>query len=376
MIEAVNRGLKKNPLSSGIPPRMLYYAGSACHLSWFFCTQMVHFSFAPLKLVTMLDKARKTLLLESEAIESMAKRLDGRFEQAVVCLETCKGRVVVTGMGKSGFIAMKIAATLSSTGTPAFFLHPAEGSHGDIGMVTHRDVVIAISNSGETAEVISLLPTIKFLGAPLIALVGQFPSTLARMSTVALDVSVEREACPLGLAPTCSTTAALAMGDALAVVLLEKRQLSPEQFALFHPGGTLGKKLLLRVSDRMHVGEEIPLIDAHDGIREAILEMTAKRLGMTGVKDHSGRLVGVITDGDLRRWLERDALASDTQDLLSRKAGEVMSSSPKTIHPQALAVEALRTMEENKITTLFVVTDDSMPIGAIHLHSLLESGLL
>lgn len=322
----------------------------------------------------MLEKARKILLLETEAIHAMAERLDVRFEQSVTCLETCKGRVVVTGMGKSGHIAMKIAATLSSTGTPSFFLHPAEGSHGDIGMVTRRDVVLIISNSGETAEIISLLPALKFLGVPIISLVGQLNSTLARMSSIVLDVSVAREACPLGLAPTSSTTAALAMGDALAIVLLEKRQLSHEQFAMLHPGGALGRKLLMRVSDLMHSGTKIPMIRTHDGMREAILEMTAKRFGMTGVQDDSGALVGIITDGDLRRCLERDALSPIEKEFFSHKAGEVMTSPPKTIAANALAVEAFRMMEENKITSLFV--GQGIPIGVVHLHDLLGAGLL
>lgn len=324
----------------------------------------------------MLDKARKILILEADAIRAMAERLDNTFEQAVTCLENCKGRVIVTGMGKSGLIAMKIAATLSSTGTPAFFLHPAEGSHGDIGMVTRRDVVLAISNSGETAEVVALLPAIKYLGTPLISMVGQVVSTLARMSTVFLDVSVEREACPLGLAPTCSTTAALAMGDALAVVLLEKRQLSHDQFAMLHPGGALGRKLLMRVEDRMHTGTAVPLVAHQDNLQEAILEMTAKRLGVTGVQDDHGRLVGIITDGDLRRWLEKDAASPGSQDLLSQKAIHVMTANPKTISADALAVEALRIMEENKITSLFVLTEQRATVGVIHLHDLLGAGLL
>ncbi|MEO5340006.1 MAG: KpsF/GutQ family sugar-phosphate isomerase [Magnetococcus sp. MYC-9] len=324
----------------------------------------------------MLERARQTLQLEAEAIRAMAVRLDQRLLQAVELLDGCKGRVVVTGMGKSGIIGMKVAATLASTGTPSFFLHPAEGSHGDIGMVTRRDVVLALSNSGETAEVIALLPSLKYLAVPIISLVGRLNSTLARVSTVALDVSVEREACPLGLAPTCSTTAALAMGDALAIALLEKRQLSPEQFALFHPGGLLGRKLLLRVADLMHTGTEMPLVSSRDSMQKTILEMTAKRLGMTGVLDGDDHLAGVITDGDLRRWLERDALAPGAPDLLSRLAGEVMTPQPKSIAANALAVEALRAMEERKITSLFVCTDDFIPVGVLHLHDLLGAGLL
>ncbi|MEO5363351.1 MAG: KpsF/GutQ family sugar-phosphate isomerase [Magnetococcus sp. DMHC-8] len=324
----------------------------------------------------MLERAKQTLLLEADAIRAMAERLDERLVQAVELLENCQGRVVVTGMGKSGIVGMKIAATLASTGTPAFFLHPAEGSHGDVGMVTRRDVVMAISNSGETAELITLLPTLTFLGVPIIGLVGRLQSTLARISTVALDVTVEREACPLGLAPTCSTTAALAMGDALAVALLEKRQLSPEQFALFHPGGALGRKLLLRAVDLMHTGSKIPLVSSDDTMRKAVLEMTAKRLGITGVTDATGGLAGIITDGDLRRWLERGILAPNAPDMLSRTAGEVMTGNPKTIVATALAVEALRIMEENKITCLFVGDSGQPPVGVIHLHDILGAGLL
>ncbi|MEO5352614.1 MAG: KpsF/GutQ family sugar-phosphate isomerase [Magnetococcus sp. XQGC-1] len=323
----------------------------------------------------MLERAKHTLLLEADALRAMANRLDDRLIQAVDHLADCQGRVVVTGMGKSGIIAMKVAATLASTGTPAFFLHPAEGSHGDIGMVTRRDVVLAISNSGETAEVLALLPTLKFLGVPIISLVGRLNSTLARVSTVVLDVSVEREACPLGLAPTCSTTAALAMGDALAVALLEKRQLSPEQFALFHPGGALGRKLLLRVADLMHKAPQIPLVAVGDSMRQAILEMTAKRMGVTGVIDESGSLLGIITDGDLRRWLERGGQTPD-QDRLAQTAGTVMTLNPKTITGNALAVEALKIMEEKKITSLFVGTIGAPPEGVVHLHDLLGAGLL
>ena len=323
-----------------------------------------------------LERGRQTLLLEAAAIHAMAERLDDHWVQAVQHLEACKGRVVVTGMGKSGIIGMKIAATLASTGTPSFFLHPAEGSHGDLGMVTRRDVLLALSNSGETAELLALLPTFKFLGVPIISLVGRLNSTLARFSTVALDVAVEREACPLGLAPTCSTTAALAMGDTLAVALLEKRQFSPEQFALFHPGGVLGKKLLLRVADLMHIGPDMPLVSRSATLQSTILEMTAKRLGVAGVVDTNGCLVGIVTDGDLRRWLEQDLLPPSTDALLSRIAEELMTLQPKTISEDALAVEALHIMEEKKITCLFVGISGSPPVGVLHLHDLLGAGLL
>lgn len=321
----------------------------------------------------MLDGARRTLDLEARAITAMADRLDARYVQAVDLIHACRGRVVVTGMGKSGLIGQKIAATLSSTGTPSFFLHPADGSHGDLGMLTRQDCGIVLSNSGETAEVVAIIPVIKRLGLPLIGLLGRVDSTLARVSDVVLDVSVTQEACPLGLAPTSSTTAALAMGDALAVSLLEKRGFNAEQFALFHPGGNLGKRLLLKVQDLMHVGSRIPLVSDQGSGQDAIFEMTAKRFGMTGVVDHQGGLVGIITDGDLRRHLEGG------HALLSKKAGALMTPRPQTISAEALAVEALRKMEEKKITSLFVHPggDDSGGVlGVIHLHDLLQAGLM
>jgi arabinose-5-phosphate isomerase len=318
----------------------------------------------------MLAQAQRTLLMEAQAIEHLANRLGETFEAAVRLLLACKGRVVVTGMGKSGLVGQKIAATLSSTGTPSFFLHPAEGSHGDLGMVTSRDVLITLSNSGETQEVIALMPVIKRMGVPMIAMVGRLESTLANMSEVSLDVSVEGEACPMGLAPTCSTTAAMAMGDALAVTLLDQRGFGPEQFAFFHPGGSLGKKLLLKVSDRMHAGHHIPLVQETDLVRDAMLEMTAKRFGMTGVTDERGVLVGIFTDGDLRRKLERQ------DGLLYMRVGEIMTRNPKTIRDDALAVEAIKSMEEGKITSLFVMGGDEQLVGVIHLHDLLEAGLM
>lgn len=318
----------------------------------------------------MLERARTILRLEAEAILAMADRLDKNFEQAVDLLFGCKGRVVVTGIGKSGMIGRKIAATLASTGAPAFFLHPAEGSHGDLGMVTHQDIIILLSNSGETGEILALLPVFKRMGIPLIALTGRKESTLAKRSDVVLDIAVEREACPMGLAPTCSTTAALAMGDALAVSLLEKRDFGPEQFAFLHPGGSLGKQLLIRVADRMHTGSKIPCVKANDPVQDAVFEMTTKRFGMTGVVNEAGYLIGIITDGDLRRRLEHNT------NLLSCLAEEIMTPDPKTIAADALAVEAVRKMEETKITSLFVVSADKRPQGVIHLHDLLEAGLL
>ncbi|MBF0285424.1 MAG: KpsF/GutQ family sugar-phosphate isomerase [Magnetococcales bacterium] len=323
----------------------------------------------PLDRQEILETGRGALRMEADAVRALADRVDEGFVRAVELLYHCLGRVVAAGMGKSGIIARKAASTLSSTGTPAFFLHPAEGSHGDVGMLTRRDVILAFSNSGETRELLALLPVIKRLGIPLIALTGRSDSTLGRMSDVVLDVGVTREACPLNLAPTCSTTAALAMSDALAAALLQQRHFSEEQFALLHPSGSLGARLLLRVSDVMRGAEALPRVREGDGVREAVVEMTAKRLGMTGVVDDQGRLTGILTDGDLRRWLERDPA------FLSRTVGEVMTPHPRTIAAGLLAVEALRVMEENKITSLFVLNEGGIPVGALHLHDLLAAGL-
>jgi arabinose-5-phosphate isomerase len=282
----------------------------------------------------------------------------------------CRGRVIVTGMGKSGLIGQKIASTLSSTGTPAFFLHPAEGVHGDLGMIMKGDVVLAISNSGETEEILRILPAVKRLGAQLVSVAGNAASTLARAGDVFLPVSVKEEACPLGLAPTASTTATLALGDALAVALLVERGFREEDFALFHPGGALGKKLLLRVEDLMHSGDAIPLVGTGILMREALFVITAKGLGVTGVTDDAGMLVGVITDGDLRRALEHGI------DIMSVSAGEMMSKNPKRILGSELAAKALNVMETFAITSLFVVGDDRVtPVGIVHLHDLLKAGL-
>jgi len=280
--------------------------------------------------------------------------------------------VVVTGVGKSGIIGKKIASTLASTGTPAFFLHPTEGIHGDLGMLDRRDVVLAISRSGETEELSQLLPLIKRQGNRLIALTGNPSSSLAKTADVVIDVGVDQEACPLGLAPTASTTAALAMGDALAVALLEERGFRREDFARLHPGGTLGRRLLLRVRDLMHVGEEFPRVGEMTSMKEVLVEMTSKRLGVTAVMDGGGRLVGVITDGDLRRALER------YPDLLQRRASEIMTRNPKGIEADALAAEAVKRMEEHSITSLFVFErpGDRVPVGIIHLHDLLKAGVV
>ncbi|MEG3639395.1 KpsF/GutQ family sugar-phosphate isomerase [Magnetococcus sp. PR-3] len=318
----------------------------------------------------MLDRARQTMQLEAEAILEMRDRIGSEFEKAVNLILSCRGRVVVTGMGKSGIIGHKIAATLASTGTPSLYLHPGEGIHGDLGMVTEHDCVIALSNSGETAETLALLPVIKRIGASMIAIVGRMDSTMARQSDVALDASVTREACPLNLAPTTSTTTALAMGDALAVVLLEARGFDESQFALFHPGGALGRKLLLTVRELMHKGAELPRVQRQTLVKEALWEMTSKRLGLTAVLEEDERLCGIITDGDLRRQLE-----DHPADLMHLKAEQIMTVNPKTISVDALAAQAVHDMESRSITALVVVDGDKM-VGIIHLHDLLRAGVV
>jgi arabinose-5-phosphate isomerase len=320
----------------------------------------------------MLDTARKVLQIEAEAIMAMSQRLDERFVAAVDMILSCRGRVVITGMGKSGLICQKVAATMASTGTPAFFLHPAEGIHGDLGMLMKGDIVIAVSNSGNTEEIVRILPVIKRMGLPLIAMTGQNGSALARAADVLLNVSVREEACPLGLAPTASTTATLAMGDALAVALLERRGFREEDFALFHPGGALGKKLLLKVEDLMHTGADIPLASTDTLLKEALFEITSKKLGITGVVDDAGNLVGVFTDGDLRRTMGRGC------DVLNLPLGEVMSCHPKRILRSNLAAKAVQKMEEYSITSLFVFDheESTVPVGIIHLHDLLKAGVV
>ncbi len=319
----------------------------------------------------IIEEAKRVIRVEAEALHALADRIDGEFERSVELILASKGRVVVTGMGKSGLIGLKIASTMASTGTPAFFLHPAEGIHGDLGMIMKGDVVIALSNSGETEELLRILPVIKRLGAALVAMTGNPSSTLARSGDVVLDISVKEEACPLGLAPTASTTATLAMGDALAVALLLKRGFSAEDFALFHPGGALGKKLLLTVSDMMHTGEDVPLVQAETLMREALFVITAKKLGIAGVLDGEGRLVGVITDGDLRRALERGV------DIINQPAAALMSKNPKRIRSAELAARALQQMEQFSITSLFVIDDEKSdaPVGVVHLHDLLKAGI-
>ena len=313
--------------------------------------------------------AERVLRLEAEAILGVIPTLDDRFERAVDLLQTCSGRVIVTGIGKSGLIGRKIAATLSSTGTPAFFLHPAEGVHGDLGMLARGDVVLALSNSGETDEMLAILPPLKRVGVPIILLTGNPKSTLARQSEVVLDVSVTEEACPMNLAPTSSTTAALAMGDALAMVLLDLRGLRPEDYAALHPRGTLGWRALFRVGDLMHTGDAMPVVLETAPLAEAVGEMTRKGLGMTTVVDADGRLAGVITDGDLRRLHMREGRF----DTLS--AGEVATRAPRTIGADDLAAKALELME-GKITSLVVVDETQRPRGVVHLHDILRAKIV
>lgn len=320
----------------------------------------------------MIETARRVLQIEADAILALAGRINGNFTQAVEMLLACPGRVVITGMGKSGLICQKIAATMASTGTPAFFLHPAEGIHGDLGMLMKGDVVIAVSNSGTTEEIVRILPVIKRMGLPLIAMAGNPASPLARAGDVFLDISVREEACPLGLAPTASTTVTLALGDALAVALLERRGFREEDFALFHPGGALGKKLLLTVEDLMHSGKDIPLVAEGTLLKEALFEITSKKLGITGVLDASGILAGVFTDGDLRRSLEKGF------DVLNRPIGELMTRNPKRILRSHLAAKALQMMEQHIITSLFVFNDEQsrVPVGIVHMHDLLKAGVV
>ena len=322
----------------------------------------------------VLKRAADVLRIEADGIISIIERLDDSFLRAIELLAGCSGKVVVTGMGKSGLICRKIAATLASTGTPSFFLHSGDAVHGDLGMVMKGDVVLAVSNSGETDEILKLLPHCRFLGLKLIVMTGNAESTLAKAADVVVNVGVKEEACPLGLAPTASTTAALAMGDALAVVLLEHKGFKEEDFAVRHPGGILGRRLLLRVEDLMHRGSELPIVRFDTAIKEALFEITDKRLGVTGVVDKQGNLVGIITDGDLRRGLQTHGT-----EIFSKSAQEVMTLAPRTIAKDALASEALARMEQNTprpITSLFVLDFQSKtPIGVIHLHDIFKAGL-
>lgn len=311
------------------------------------------------------------LRAEADAISGLTERLGQSFHEACELVLKCDGRIVVTGMGKSGHIANKIAATLASTGTPAFFMHPGEASHGDLGMITAHDLVIALSNSGETSEITLLLPLLKRLGIPLLALTGKPASTIARSANIHLDVSVAKEACPLGLAPTSSTTAALAMGDALAVAVLEARGFTEEDFALSHPGGDLGRRLLLRVSDIMHTGNAIPLVTAETTLKDTLLEMTAKGLGMAGVIDSgTNKLVGIYTDGDLRRTFEK------MPDIGSARVQDFMTANCVTIEADRIASEALKIMHDRKINALMVIDSDLTVQGALNMHDLLRAGVV
>jgi arabinose-5-phosphate isomerase len=311
-----------------------------------------------------LDTARRVLKIEAQAIQDVFARLDSSFEKAVDILFRCKGRVVVTGMGKSGLVGRKISATLSSTGTPSFFLHPADALHGDLGMLARGDSVLAVSYGGETEEIISLLEALKRLEAPLVTLTGKVSSTLAKASDVALDVSVREEACSLNLAPTASTTVAMAVGDALAVSLLERRGFQPQDFADLHPAGRLGTKLL-RVENTMHSGDALPRVSLNAPMPEVIHEMSRKGLGMTTVLEPDGRLAGIVTDGDLRRLMEKHHGAT-----LEMTAGTAMTRNPQTIGPHVLASEALNQMEKRKITSVVVVNESQKVLGVVHLHDL------
>ena len=318
----------------------------------------------------LLQLARDTLDIEAQALQGLKARLDERFVQAVQMMLRVQGRVVVTGMGKSGHIGRKIAATLASTGTPAMFVHPAEASHGDLGMIKVVDVVLAISNSGESDELVAILPVLKRQGVPLIAMTGGLQSSLARHADVVLDSSVEKEACPLNLAPTASTTAQLALGDALAVALLDARGFKPEDFARSHPGGSLGRRLLTHVGDVMRSGDAVPRVGPDAGFSELMQEMSRKGLGASAVVDAAGHAVGVFTDGDLRRLIEKG------QDLRALTAGEVMQASPRTIVQDALAVEAAEMMEKHRITSLLVVDAQGVLCGAINTNDLMRAKVI
>ena len=317
----------------------------------------------------MIELGLQVIDIEAQAVNALRERIDASFAEACRLMMACEGRVVVTGMGKSGHIGSKIAATLASTGTPAFFVHPGEASHGDLGMITPGDTVLALSNSGETGEVLTILPLLKRMKVPLVAMTGRPGSTLATEADVHINVGVAKEACPLDLAPTASTTAALVMGDALAIALLEARGFTPEDFALSHPGGSLGKRLLLRVRDLMHDGERVPVIQASASLRETLLEMTAKGLGMTAVMDGE-QLQGIFTDGDLRRCFDNQ------DDLRGAIVGDLMTSGGVRIEADRLAAEALQIMQEKKINALLVVDTEGKLAGALNMHDLLRAGVV
>lgn len=317
-----------------------------------------------------IASAKNVIDIEARAIQALGNRLDARFEKACELLFHCEGKVVVCGMGKSGHVGNKIAATLASTGTPSFFMHPGEANHGDLGMLSKNDVLLAISNSGETGELLNLLPVVKRLNVPVIAMTNKQTSTLGQHADVVLDISVEQEACSLGLAPTSSTTATLVMGDALAIALLDKKGFTSDDFALSHPGGSLGRKLLLKVSDIMLDGDALPLVAQSAKVSDALLEISRKGLGMTGILDADGKLAGVFTDGDLRRVLDAKI------DIHTASVADVMTRGGKTTKAEDLAVEALNLMEAHKISALMVVDGSNTPIGAFNMHMLLKAGVL
>ncbi len=314
--------------------------------------------------------AKRTIGLEAEAVSDLIPHLDDNFNTACELILNCQGRVIVTGMGKSGHIGCKIAATLASTGTPSFFVHPGEASHGDLGMITGKDVVIALSNSGETAEVVTLIPLLKRMKTPLISITANRNSTLSESGDANLHIGVEKEACPLGLAPTSSTTAQLVLGDALAIALLEERGFSSDDFAFSHPGGSLGRRLLLKVNDIMHTGEDIPAVLSGSSLREALLEVTQKRLGMTAVTNNENQLLGIFTDGDLRRALDQDASPNEI------KIDQVMTPDCTTVSRDILAAECLQIMEDKKINALIVTDEKNQPVGALNMHDLLKAGVI
>ncbi|MFQ6673466.1 MAG: SIS domain-containing protein [Fidelibacterota bacterium] len=316
---------------------------------------------------------REVIKIEAEAVSKLRSRVDDEFDRAVEVIFKCKGRVVVTGMGKSGLISQKIASTLASTGTPAHFMHPGEAVHGDLGMVTRKDVVLAISNSGETHEIIQLMPAFSRLGVTVVAFVGRKESTIGTRGDIVIDTSVEQEACSLDLAPTASTTATLAMGDALAVALLEKRGFQQEDFALLHPGGILGKKLLLTAREIMHAGDELPVVTVDTDVKSTLLTISEKRLGVAVVMTENGKLAGIITDGDIRRALEKD------KDILNKRANSLMTGNPKWVTADTLAINVLEIMEKYSITSLFVYKDNKLggkPEGIVHIHDILKSGIM
>ena len=317
----------------------------------------------------IIRRGKEVLRIEAQAVAALESRVNGQFARAVELIFGCKGRVAVTGMGKSGIIARKIVATLNSTGTPSLFLHPTDAVHGDLGMVRSDDVVICISKSGDTAELNNLVPIFKRIGVPIIAMIGNTASSLAQSADIALDVSVSEEACPYDLAPTSSTTATLALGDALAMALLDRREFTQEEFALYHPGGNLGKRLLLRIEELMVKGDAVPRVRKNLPLKDAILEMTSKRLGATCVIGDDGTLIGVVTDGDLRRVLQK------TSDISKLTVEMMMNVHPKTIYPELLAAVALQEMEAHSITQLIVIDHQNIPVGMVHLHELVKAGL-